>query len=165
MLKNASNKFLLGSLFREIAPYPTYVKFSLDNDHEGLVNARRTFVALEDPTGYKWAMRYLGGSYEHWQRLLLCPWFQEALKGWLDELKAKLLMNALEEMKDLIASDETPGATKLAASRYLAEAGWEPKKTTRGRPSASEVAGELKRTARENREVQDDMERIGLKVV
>jgi hypothetical protein len=165
MLKNASNKFLLGSLFREIAPTDQYIKFSLDNDVPGLINARRTFVELEDPTGYKWAMRYLGGSYEHWQRLMACSWFQDAYKGWLDELKAKLQMNSLEELKDIIAEEGAPAATRAACARYLAEAGWEPKATKRGRPGASEIAGELKRAVRESREVQDDMERIGLKVV
>lgn len=137
--------------------------FSLHEDKEGCINARKTFVALQDPTGYEWAMQYLDGSYPHFQRLLRCTWFREAYESWLEELRMKMRVKALKTIRE-IASGEvegTPQATILAAARYVAEAGWE-KRETRGRPSKEELKGELRNQANILSQEREDMERIGL---
>lgn len=140
--------------------------FSLHEDGERLINARKTFLALEDPTGYEWAMHYLDGSYAHFQKLLRCPWFKEAYDSWVEELRMRLRVKALRTIRE-IASGEvegTPAATVLAASRYIAEAGWD-RKETRGRPSKEELKGELRAQANILSQEREDMERIGLKVI
>lgn len=134
--------------------------FSLYDDKPGLVNCRKTFVELGDPTGYKWAIRYLG-DYEHWKRLTRCSWFKDAYDVWMNELKMKLQSEALDTIRG-ISQSENP-AQALVASKYLASFEWE--KKGRGRPSKEEVQGELKQAAKMLSEEDKDFERIQLKVV
>lgn len=164
MFKNDQNKYLLQALFKEVALDPKYVKFSLHDSHPGLVNARKTFIELEDPTGYEWSMRYLGGNYEHWNRLMACVWFKEAYESWVSELNAKLKARQLSRIEALSVAEGVSDAVRLAALKYLHSEVKAPKRKA-GAPSKEEVAGELKRATRESREIAEDMERIGLKVV
>ena len=53
-------------------------------------------------------------------------------------------------------------AKGVSAAKYLAEKGYQKKA---GRPSKEEVAREIKIAAGVKQELQDDMERIGLKVM
>jgi hypothetical protein len=164
MFKNDSNKYLLGALFRETSNNPEYVKFSLHESHPGLVNARKTFVELEDPTGYEWSMRYLGGNFEHWTRLIACSWFREAYDAWMLELNAKLKARYLAKIRATVEDEATPAAVRMAALKYLHTLD-KPAKRSAGQPSKEEVAGELRRSVREAKAIAEDMERIGLKVV
>jgi len=164
VFKNEQHKYLLGSLFREVAPDTRYVIFSLHDDIEGLINARRTFVELEDPTGHDWAKRYLGGSYEHWTKLIECRWFRQAYDEWMLELNARIKARSLKEIRALSESPDAPDPVRLAALKYL-HGGESPTKRRVGRPTTDEVQGEIRRQVRESKDVQDDMERIGLKVI
>lgn len=169
MFKNDFNQYLLRPLFFEIAikladeQKVTAPKFSLHQDRPGLINCRRTFVELEDPTGYKWAMRYLDGSYEHWTRLMETTWFAQAYAEWMQELTAKLKSRALDAAKALSLDEETPPAVRLQAIKYIHQL--DKTSFSRGRPTQQEVTGEIKKSVREAQEVQEDMKRIGLKVV
>ena len=134
--------------------------FSLYDDKEGHINCRKTFVELNDPTGYKWAMKYLE-DYEHWKRLMKCKWFQDAYDVWITELKTKLRSTALDKIQE-IAENGQP-AQALVASKYLASFEWE--KAGRGRPSKKEIEGQLKVAAKMLEAEDEDALRIGLKVV
>jgi len=131
--------------------------FCLYDDKPGLINCRTTFVALGDPTGYKWAMKYLK-DYEHWKQLMKCSWFEEAYICWNNELKQKIRSRALDKIQD-IADNGLP-AQSLVAAKYLASFEWE--KNPRGRPSKEELSGELKRQVKALEEEEDDFKRIGL---
>lgn len=121
-----------------------------------LVNCRKTFLDERDPTGYNWAMKYLG-EYAHWKLLSRKPWFKAALDGWQEELDTLLQAEALKKIGD-IANSSSQSA--LNAAKYLANL--EHRKTShgRGRPSKVEVAGELKRAAAEERDTTDDYNRV-----
>jgi hypothetical protein len=134
--------------------------FSLYDDKPGLINCRKTFVELEDPTGYKWAMQYLG-DFEHWKRLMTCKWFAEAYDVWMNELKMKIRSESLSTIKEI--RDAGLPAQSLVAAKYLASFEWE--KAGRGRPSKQEIQGELKRAALALEAEDEDALRIGLKVV
>lgn len=133
--------------------------FSLHSDRPGMINARVTFVALMDPTGYKWAMKYLG-SYQHWQRLCKCTFFAEALEEWQAELRIKQTSEAIDRIR---AIAEDGSAQAINANKYLAEEAW--LKPKAGRPSKEALTGELKRQARVVAETTEDAARIGLKAV
>lgn len=141
---------------RESWPPP----FSFNMDRPNCINVRKTFVELGDPTGYKWAIKYLG-DYDHWKALMKSKWFVEAYENWLNELKVKIRSEALDTIR-LIAKEGQP-AQALVASKYLASFEWE--KGTRGRPSKAEVQGELKRATALLAIENDDAERIGLRLV
>lgn len=132
--------------------------FCLYDDKPGLINARKSFVHLGDPTGYKWAMTYLG-DWAHWKQLEKCKWFKEALDVWREELKIKVQSEAIDIIKAVSESDDKQA---LVAARYLAEYGWDKKGPGRGRPSKAEVQGELKKAAEAATDEDADLKRIGL---
>lgn len=133
--------------------------FSLYSDRPGLVNARKTFVALGDPTGYRWCMEYLG-DWEHWKKLMKCPWFVKAFDAWNDELNIKLRSEAMDVIRAI--ANEEGNKSALPAARYLAELD---KTAKRGRPGKAEITAEAKKLAEASQDQNDDMQRIGLKII
>ncbi len=134
--------------------------FTLYEDRDGLINARKTFVELNDPSGYKWAIKYLG-DWNHWQRLMKCQWFQTAVNAWRDELVMKLQSEAIDVIKEIAQTPEHKSA--LPAARYLHELGKQ--SGGRGRPSKATIDAELKREVEARTDTDLDAERIGLRVV
>jgi hypothetical protein len=135
---------------------PIPAVFSLTG-REGYVDARKTFVALEDPTGYQWSQTYLK-SWPHFQILLKSKWFREHYEDWLEELKIIIKQRALLKIKEIAAGDS---AQALPAAKYLATADWEKATHNRGRPSREEVRGELAAAVRQLNDTDKDIERIG----
>lgn len=136
--------------------------FSLYEDKPGLINARTTFVALGDPTGYEWATKYLG-SWRHWMVLEKLNWFKAALDVWREELRIKQTSEAIRRISVIAAA--TDDKQSLMANKYLAEEGWL-KGAGRGRPSKAEIDKNAKAMAEADKQTLDDIERIGgLKVV
>jgi hypothetical protein len=161
--KDVCGRWYTKSLFWEteedaIGRRPVAAVFSLHQDKPGLINARRTFVELGDPTGYKWAQKYLG-DWQHWKALEKAKWFQAALIIWREELAAKVQAEALDTVREISKREGDKQA--LPAARFLATRGWE-KGATRGRPSKAEVTGELKRQAEAASIEDEDLKRIGL---
>lgn len=140
--------------------WPIEPLFDLYDDRPGLVNCRTTFVALKDPTGRKWALTYLG-DWTHWLRLMRCPWFREAYESWIVELNLQLKSEAINKIMELMSSENPSQA--LAAAKFIATKGYD--QTPRGRPSKAEVDGEVKRAAEALAVEDEDMQRIGLKVI
>ncbi len=132
--------------------------FTLHEDKEGYVNCRKTFVELGDPTGYKWAMKYLG-DWAHWKELVKAKWFAKALEEWREELRIKIQSEALDVIRAVSITDDKQA---LVAAKYLAEYGWVKAGTGRGRPSKAEVQGELKKAVEAISVEDEDAKRIGL---
>ena len=145
---------------------PCYV-FTLWGDEPGLINAHTTFVAMMDPTGYEWAMKYLG-SFQHWEALMKGgKWFRDWYNAVVAEIHAKLRADALINIQE-VARGAASEAQRLAASKYLAERPYERVdkiSKARGRPSKEELKGHLKQMADISEQTKEDYERIGLKVV
>lgn len=136
-------------------------KFTFNSDRPGMVNCKKTFVALGDPTGYQWAMKYLE-SYDHWIALNKAPWFQEQVEIWVNELNQKLKSEAIQRIQR-IAEESTNETQALAASKYLAERAYD--KSKAGRPSKEQQRGEMKRLVAMAETQSEDAERIGLTVI
>lgn len=159
--------YYMGSLFWEqatklpIDKRVIYPVFSLYEDRPPLICARKTFVEIGDPTGYEWALKYLG-DWSHFLRLLDTPWFHEAYEVWSNELREKQTAEALSVIRKIALDSENK--QQLPAAKYIAGRDWE--KPARGRPSANEVQGELKKAIRHIEAEREDLERIKqLKVV
>jgi hypothetical protein len=135
-----------------------YPVFSLYKPVEGFIDAHQTFLDFKDPTGVLWAERYLG-SVEHWNRLCEASWFDLELSQWRRELDQMLTAEAIQKVIEIAKGD---GAQALSAAKYLAEQGWV---KTRGRPSKAEMSAELKKATKKMEEHEEDMARIGLKVI
>ena len=132
--------------------------FTLNREVEGKVCFRRTFVEMEDPTGYKWAMKYLN-SWDHFNHLLKSHWFLREYERAVDELKTKLKIRSIEIIKEIAQGGS---AQAYQANRYLASGEWEKAATGRGRPSKEEMKGELAKAVRQLSDEDQDAERIGL---
>lgn len=131
--------------------------FTLYHDHPKYINARKTFVELGDPSGYKWAMQYLG-DYDHWRALMKCEWFREAYEEWMEEVNAKLASEGLDAVRRVARSENDSQA--LAAGKWLASKEWDKKQ--RGRPSKAEVAAATKQEVKKRTVEDEDLARIGL---
>lgn len=127
---------------------------------EGFIDARKTFVELRDPTGYKWAMKYLQ-SYEHFTILMKAKWFREEYDSWIDELKAIMKSEAIARIAEIAKGSSVQS---LPAAKYIAGAEWE-KVHGRGRPSKAELNGELKKLTDAVASDNADAVRIGLRLV
>ena len=134
--------------------------FSLYDDRSGLINARTTFVNLRDPTGRKWALTYLG-DWNHWLRLIKCNWFREAYDIWIVELNQQFKSEAVAVAYEIMKGEN--GAQALAAAKFLTSEEYD--KQTRGRPSKQTLEGELKKAAQALTVEDEDLARIGLKVI
>lgn len=138
--------------------------YTLYDDRPGLINFRRVYVELADPTGYQVAVRYLE-DYAHWEMLMKSVWFREAKEAWDRELDAKLKSEGLSAIR--MFADGIEGvspAVQLQAAKYLADTSYKPKQalSRRGRPSKEEVQGELKQQASAAADIASDLERIRL---
>lgn len=164
--KDKQNRWLTQALFYEpnllrnpgVEPFDPI--FTLYEDRPGLISGRKTFVELRDPTGRLWAEEYLG-DWNHWLRLLKGPWFREALEVWQAELREVLRAEAFQKIYGMMSS-ENP-AQALAAAKFIATEEFEKPKA--GRPSKAVLTGELRREVEKFTVEDEDMERIGLKVI
>lgn len=118
------------------------------------------YLKLKDPTGVKAAQLYLDG-FAHFEFILeAAPWFKEAVTRWNKELDAQFKAESIERIRSL-AEGAAGEAVQLAANKYLANQEYNKDKTTskRGRPTAKEIEGELKRQAR-SVSVETDFQRM-----
>ncbi len=162
--KAADGRYRTESLFREIsqpssrAKYPPV--FSITPEDKDVPSMHRLFVESDDPTEYKFAIEVLG-SWHHWCVLKERTWFKPYYEVWRAELDTKLKSRGVEILQAIADSNKPTAAN---AAKWLAEGGWEQKaKPKRGRPSKEEIAGERKALAKEDAELADDVERLGLK--
>jgi hypothetical protein len=163
--KDSGGRWFTLSLFHEMVrdtPIETRVAepiFTLYEDRPGLISARKTFVEIGDPTGYKWAIQYLG-DYNHWIRLMKLDWFREAYEEWIHELNQKLKAEAVARIREIAAGDTSQA---ISAAKFIAEEGWDKRKA--GRPSKSERSAAIKAEVKAITQEDEDLKRIGLRLV
>jgi hypothetical protein len=121
---------------------------------------KRIYIEMEDVTEYDFAIATLG-SYKHWERVLESPIIRPHIDQWRKELNLKLKARA---MRSIIKSATEDEKLSFQAMKYLADNEYLEKKNKRGRPSKEEVKAELRKEVQVNKTLQDDAERIGLKL-
>jgi hypothetical protein len=115
----------------------------------------RLYVEAADPTEYDAAM-VLIGNWEHWQVLRKSKTLAELFDKWRMEVEVKLRSEAIKSM--VRHSKQMNGA---AAAKWLAEAGFveRDKRTKKGKEEEKQIGASV------SSQVQEDAERLGLKVV
>ena len=118
---------------------------------------RERFVDQLDPTEYAGAIE-LVGSWSTWQQFKKnWPSFQKLyLDDWLAEVEVRLRSNAVRSL----VKEAQYGKSPAAAAKFLAEGKYKEKKP--GRPSNEEVSRQLNIDSRLQKEIANDLERIGL---
>lgn len=150
------------SLFADVFPDPEgradcpyWLETNKDNDDRPVM--RDFFVAYEDLTGHKVAMKLLG-SQAHWDHLRNLKWFKEISDRWIVEVKASIRQKALDKITELMAGD---GTLALSAAKVLLQETSTPDtKAKAGRPKKEAVQGEVKRLAKQAFEDDADFNRI-----
>jgi len=182
MMKSTNNRRVLRSLFLESIGQDildleiTKPIFTL-KDHNVIKEEKDKVTGSSVATTY-WSLKNVYFSYDHipgfeyefakdvfndwdhWVKLAESSSIaQDAIVGWREELTIKLQAKAFNS---LFKTAMFEGSKGTPAARFLADRGWEVK---RGRPSKDEVARERKIAAGVDKEVQEDMDRLGLKLV
>jgi len=100
------------------------------------------------------------GSWDAWVKLTKSA-VREHIQDWRDEIEVKLKAEAIKSMIVAARTDDSKG---VAAAKWLADKGYAPKRTA-GRPSVEEIKREVKQQAEVNRDLSEDMARLGLHVI
>lgn len=163
--KDTQGRFRTKSLFIE-TPHDSYPAFfttkSYDFTKGGVTyfSLYKKYIEIADPTEYQVGIK-LFGSWEHWQVITKSKWFTDLITPWRLELQVMMESSRYHEMKGHIAND--PGSpSAIQASKWLAERYGSKATAKRGRPTKAEKEGHLKRIAEDEKELEEDMQRIGL---
>ena len=169
--KDDVGRYRTQSLFWELRHGVDTVKYppvfttkdeDIERDSITYKSMKKIYMSYDHIPGfeYEFAMDVLG-SWDHWNKLAndTIPELKNMIQGWRDELDIRLKAHGL---KALIHASKDNDAKGVQASKYLVEKGYIQK---RGRPSKEEMERELKVSTKAKKELNDDLERIGLKVV
>lgn len=170
-LKDAMGRYRTQSLFWELRikddPENYSPLFSLkdyDLEKDGIIypSLKQIYMQYDHVPGleYEFAMDVFN-SWDHWNKLAndTIPAIKSAIKEWREELDIKLKAQSLKALIQTSRLDDVKG---FNAAKYLAEKGYAPQ---RGRPSKDEVEREKRIQAGVNKDLEADMERLGLSVV
>jgi len=166
--KDTMGRYRTQSLFWEMrdesmAPIWCMKDYDLVKEKTTYPSLKKIYMAYDHVPGfeYDFAMDHFG-SWDHWLKLCSCRTdrIKDMIQEWRNELDIKLKAVGL---KAIIASSVDNDAKGLQASKYLVEQGYAVKKA--GRPSIEDIERELKTDAKAAKERQEDLERIGLKVI
>lgn len=172
LLKSTNGRRVLRSLFIETLsdgvaelevtkPVFTLKDHNVEKNGTTLWSLRNIYFSYDHVPGYEYEFANdVFNSWDHWVMLTESSSLaQEAIMRWREELTIKLQAKAFNS---LFKTALFEGAKGTPAAKFLAEKGWEVK---RGRPSKEEVAKERKLAAGLDKEVQEDIERMGLSLV
>jgi len=121
---------------------------------------KQIYLSYDHVPGYEYQFAIdVFNSWDHWVKLT-----KSSIRGEFEEWRKELdvRIKALM-MKNLLQASRTDDAKGVTASRYIADKGYE-KQGARGRPSKTEVEGELKRQVADRETLYKDMERLGISV-
>lgn len=157
--QNASGVWLTTSLFleRRKTGAENGPLFTLkERTHRGCASLKQLYLSHNDPTEYEFAMAVFN-SWEHWQFILQCKWFQPYITAWRAELEVKLRSEAFNNVR-------AQAKARPDLAKWIAEGKWKPSdaKPLRGRPSMAEVEAHVKKDAEFLKAVNDDASRLGL---
>ena len=161
VMKDKFGKWRTYSLFWEHRNdgYPYYWSLR-EKGTEELPSLRELYLSYPHVPFYEYEFaKEVIGSWTHWNRLCRSG-VKQHIAEWREELDIKIKANAMRSIINTVKDGEGP--SRLQASKYLADKGYSP---IRGRPSKEERAGKLAQDGAVNTEIEDDLERVGLKAI
>lgn len=168
VLKDEQGRYRTISLFWELRhqagnyePVFTLKPYDLQKEDKLYPSLKKIYMTYDHIPNFEYEFAQdVFGSWDHWIKLTGASLgVKETIQEWRDELDIRIKAQSLKAM--MIASRDND-AKGVNAAKYLAEKGYAQK---RGRPSKEEVERERKIQAGAHKELADDMERIGLKIV
>jgi len=140
---------------------PIFTVKDHDYEKDGIVyySLKNIYFSYDHIPGFEYEFaKDVFNSWDHWVGLCNSS-MKELIAGWRDEYTVMIQAKAFKALAKTAYYD---GAKGTPAARFLADRGWEVK---RGRPSKEEVERVKKVEAGLEREVADDIERMGLTLV
>lgn len=167
-MRTPQGKLRTKSLFWEISYWePDNVIFTLREDdlHKNgkvYVSLRKLYLAycVSDPTEYTFAWEVFG-SWDTWNQLSKSNYIKKDIESWRREVEVKIKSEAIRSIAEEMRSG---GRSSFGAAKLLLERGWLEK------DAASQAKKKLKAKEEEemNKEalslLEEDAERLGLKV-
>lgn len=122
---------------------------------------KKIYMTYEHVPGYEYEFAIdVFNSWDHWNKLVNSTAFlRDTIKSWREELEIKIKAKAI---KSVMAKSRMDDAQGFNAAKYLADKGYAP---TRGRPSKEEIEREKRIAAGVSKDLEADMERLGLSVI
>lgn len=172
MMKSTNNRRVLRSLFLESIGQDildleiTKPIFTL-KDHNVVKNdityysLKNIYFSYDHIPGFEYEFaKDVFNDWDHWVKLTESSSIaQDAIVAWREELTVRLQAKAFSS---LFKTAMFEGSKGTPAARFLADRGWEVK---RGRPSKDDVTRERKIAASLDKEVKEDVERLGLTLI
>lgn len=158
----SNRKRLLKGLFWELSDSDKVgVLYTLKEEtHMGYPSLSQLYMEENDPTEYRFATKYLE-SWDHWEKLCECSWFQPYLVKWRKALEMKLKSEALANI--IRESRDTKSPSRFTANKFIIDRGWEPKEgqtQRRGRPSKEDVRTAAYDLAAIDKRLEEDLARL-----
>lgn len=141
------------------------VRNSLEGARYTTDELKKGYVELfNDPTEVEFVDKYLDGDFGWWERCKATTEFSKIYKEWRTEARQRYLQKNLRGIVE-IAADEGNKA-RFSALKYLCDTGFVDgeEKRKAGRPSKAEVEGAKEQLLREDKELGDVFERMGISV-
>lgn len=143
---------------------PIFTNKDHDLEKDGIIypSLKSIYMSYDHIPGFEYEFALdVFNSWDHWDRLASTSNIniKNMIKSWREELEIKLKASAI---KALITASKMDDAKGFNAAKYLADKGYAP---TRGRPSKEEVERETRIQAGVSKDLEADMERLGLKVI
>jgi hypothetical protein len=121
--KNSFGVLRLKKLFWEwCAPEEKHLAMYVlaDEDRHGLPSLKKLYLQSNDLTEYDFALAYLD-SWEHWERLCACSWFEDYLVSWRKELALKFKAAAIKRLQAEAVGD---GRHSFSANKWIIDHGF-----------------------------------------
>lgn len=147
---------------RNYTPLFTLKDYDLEKDGITYPSLKKKYMSYDHIPGFEYEFALdVFGSWDHWNKLAndTIPAIKNVIKEWRDELEIRLKAQAIKALIQTSRLDDVKG---FNAAKYLADKGYAPQ---RGRPSKEEVEREKKVQAGVSKDLEADMERLGLSVV
>ncbi len=122
-----------------------------------LMALKGDYLKTSDPTEYRFATRYYPGGWEGWKRDSEREDYIPIIRGWREELYAKLASEALQR---ILYSAEGETRDALSANKYIYEALIGKDKSTVGRPSNEKIQREAKKLLEDEKIKEEAFNRI-----
>lgn len=161
---DVNQRFTRLLFWEEATTEKTYVLYTLKRqDYKGYPSIYRLYMEMEDTSEFDFANKYFE-DYEHWQIICEADWMSWRIAKWRIELQTKLKARALNVIKDEAFSGSR---SALQAAKFLLEKGWVDAKESKlsKKQQKEAIKNEAKRQSNQNENIQETMDRIGLKVI
>lgn len=136
-----------------------YVLYTLARTSNEYPSLYELFMIEEDFTEFEFAKKFFE-SYQHWKELTNQAWFMPHIAEWREELELKVKARNLKSLIDK-ATEDSGVAKYLLGNKWVNDAQkHNPVVNLRGRPSKEEIKAHLRLITMDQKEAEQDYERI-----